>query len=143
MEFTKVNNDGTGVPSESRGFVNSGEILTADTTQLRIEDSGKVFMLDIGGGNINLPTGLVYGVNYEFELNVANTSDWLIISSTNIIQGYVSVNYATIPASNESTITFANGSAIAGDKFRLFCDGTSWILNGVGSAAGAITATAP
>jgi len=118
------------------------ETLTADKT-LTYSDSGKIFLLDATGEVITLPS-LLSGLHFKFRCIAATaTSDWTIVSSTNVIQGYASVNYATVAASNENTISFVATKAIAGDEVELFCDGTSWHVSGHASVAAALTFTAP
>lgn len=134
--------DGTRVPAESGGFLERVEALTADKT-LTVEDSGKTFLLDAIGEVITLPA-LKSGLNYKFRVTAATTTtDWTIVSSTDVIEGYAAVAYATIPAANENTISFVATKAIAGDEVSLVCDGTSWHVSGHASVTVALTFTAP
>jgi len=131
------------VPAESGGGHKHVESLTADIT-LTVEDSGKLFLLDAVGEVITLPTSLVNGCNFKFRMTAtASSTDWTIVAATNVIQGYAAVDYATILGSNENTISLVASTAIAGDWVEVVCDGTSWHANGVGSATGAITFSAP
>ena len=118
------------------------EALTADKT-LTFSDTGKTFLLDAVGEDITLPA-LKDGLSFKFRVTASvTTTPWKIISSTNVIQGYAGVNYATVIGLNENTISFVHTNAIAGDTVEVFCDGTSWHATGQGSASGSITFTAP
>jgi hypothetical protein len=112
---------------------------------LTAQDSGKTFRL-VGattGADITLPA-LEAGLNFRFEVGALfATTAWTITAATAVIEGFVSVNYATIPAANESLITFAFGAETIGDWCHLLCDGTSWNIYGVASLAGGITVTSP
>jgi hypothetical protein len=118
------------------------EALTADKT-LAAGDSGKTFLLDATGEVITLPA-LYSGLHFKFRCTATvATTDWTIVSSTNVIQGYAAVAYATVIGADENTISLVATKAIAGDEVELICDGTSWHASGHGSAAGSITFTAP
>lgn len=143
MKYYKTAADGSLVPVEAEGGLRFVETLTADTT-LTVADSGKLYLLDAIGEEILLPTELVAGVEFEFMLIAATaTSNWTIVSGTDVIEGYAAVNYATILASNENTISFVATKGIAGDTVKVVCDGTSWHATGVASVAATITFTAP
>ena len=143
MKYYITDADGNRIPAEGGGHIQENEILTADTT-LTVEDSGKTFFLDATGEVITLPSTLVAGVNYTFKVIAAvATSDWTIVSATDVIEGYAVVNYATVAASNENTISLVAAAAIVGDEVKVICDGTSWQASGLGSSAGSITFTAP
>lgn len=130
------------VPAEGKGFLEIVEPLTEDRT-LTAEDSGKTFLLDAVGEVITLPA-LASGLKYKFRVTVAiATSDWTIVSSTNVIQGYADVAYATVLASDENTISIVFTKAIAGDEIELLCDGTSWHVSGNLSVAASLVFTAP
>lgn len=134
--------NGNRTPVLEGGFLANIETLTADTT-LTVEDSGKTFLLDAIGEVITLPAVAV-GLHYKFKCIAATaTSNWTIVSATDVIEGYASVNYATIVAANENTISLVAAAAIVGDEVELICDGTSWHVSGHGSAAGSITFTKP
>ncbi len=118
------------------------ETLTADRVIVSA-DNGKTFFLDAVGEAISLPA-LEAGLNFKFRL-IADTitTDWTIVAATDVIEGYADVNYATVIALNENTISFVAAAAIIGDEISLLCDGTSWHVSGKASATGAVTFTAP
>ena len=118
------------------------QVLTADTT-LTASDSGKTFLLDAVGEVITLPA-LYAGLHFKFRC-IADTitTPWTVVSSTDVIEGYAAVNYATVIGANENTISFVHTNAIIGDTMEVFCDGTSWHASGYASATGAVTFTAP
>lgn len=134
--------DGTLVPADSKGLLVRNEDITAVKT-LTEEDSGKVFTLNAAEGvAITLPA-LEKGLEYEFIVGaVFATTDFTIVSSTNVIQGGSIVNSVFVPAANENTISFVATAETLGDKVRLICDGTNWYAEGVGAGAGSITFTA-
>ena len=133
---------GNRVPAEKSGDLIRVESITADTTLTR-EDSGKTYLLDAVGEVITLPA-LADGLSFKFRCIAATTTtDWTIVSSTDVIEGYVAVNYATIVGANENTISLVATKAIIGDTVEVFCDGTSWHASGYASVAAAITFTAP
>lgn len=107
-------------------------------------DSGKTFILSAAAGAaVTLPT-LLSGLHFKFIVGSAfATTNWTLVSSTDVIEGYAAVNYATIPAVNENTISFVATAETIGDSVELVCDGTSWHVSGNGSATGSITFTAP
>ena len=132
--------DGTRVLADGAGFLERVETLTEDKT-LTVEDSGKTFLLDAVGEVISLPA-LASGLNFKFKVIAATTTtDWTIVSSTNVIEGYADVAYATVAAANENTISLVATKAIAGDEVSLICDGTSWHVSGKASVAAALTFT--
>lgn len=135
--------DGTRVPAEGGGQIAISEDITAAKT-LTEEDSGKVFSLKAAEGvAITLPA-LERGLEYEFIVGLAFiTSNWTVVSATNVIQGGANVNSVFVPASNENTISFVATAEALGDKIKLSCDGTNWYADGVGAGAGSITFTAP
>lgn len=119
------------------------ELVTGALT-LTADDSGKEFVLNAAAGAaITLPSP-VSGWKAKFRVGLAfATTDWTIVSSTNIIQGYAAVNYATVAAADENTISFVATAETVGDWIEVVCDGTNYHAFGVGNSAGSITFTAP
>ena len=134
--------DGTLVPADSKGLLVRNEDITAVKT-LTEEDSGKVFTLNAAEGiAITLPA-LEKGLEYEFIVGAAfATTNFTVVSSTNVIQGGSIVNSVFVPAANENTISFVARAEALGDKVKIKCDGTNWYAEGVGAGAGSITFTA-
>ena len=145
MKYYITDVNGNRVPVEGGGFLDITENVVAAKT-LTVEDSGKYFRLvsaGTAGHNITLPA-LTKGLSYKFSLaKLTATTAWTITCPTAVINGYVSVNYATIAADSESLVTFAHAADTIGDWVELKCNGTTWDIYGVGSLAGAITVTAP
>lgn len=132
--FSLPGSDGTGKVVEA---------ITADRT-LTAADSGKEFLLTAAEGKVITLPALMNGWHAKFRTNLAfDTSDWTVVSAANVIEGYASVNYATIPAANENTISFAAAAETIGDWVEVVCDGTSFNVYGVGNTAASITFTAP
>ena len=120
------------------------EVLTAGDT-LTAAESGKVIFLNAtGGGTVTLPS-LKAGTNFKFIIGATEpTTNWIIDSAEgDNIDGILVVNGASVPAVEEDQINFVASTAVAGDYIELECDGSNWFVNGVGSAAGSITATDP
>ena len=111
---------------------------------LNAEDSGKVFILKAAAGaQITLPAvASSTGQNYRFIVGqLFATTAWTIKAASNVIQGGVIVNSTNVPAADENTITFSASADTVGDYVDLVSDGTNWYVNGLGTAAGAITLT--
>ena len=126
-------NDGVGVKTEA---------ISVDTT-LTAADSGKTYILDAVGEVITLPS-VTDGLKYKFVLNATTaTTNWTIVSATNVIQGSALVAGAVVAAANENTISVVAAKGIAGDFVEISSDGTNWYAFGVAVTTGAITFTAP
>jgi len=113
---------------------------------LTIDDSGKLFSLNAAAGaQITLPAvATSAGFNARFVVALAfATTAWTVKAATNKIQGGVIVNSTLVPGADENTITFAHGAETIGDFVEIDCDGTNFYINGVATAAGGITLTAP
>lgn len=114
--------------SERRIF-GSFQSLSADTT-LTGADSGKTFMLDAVGEAITLPSPL-QGANFKFICDTTTaTTDWTIVSATNVIYGSAQVAGAVVAASAENTITLVVAKFLPGDWVSLVSDGTKWYVEG-------------
>ena len=84
------------------------------------------------------------GLYFRFKVGaVFATTDFTVVSSTDVIQGGAIVNSVFVPAANENTISFVATAESVGDYVDLECDGTNWLASGVGALAGSITFTAP
>lgn len=120
------------------------ETISAAKT-LTASDSGKRFTLSAAAGaEIALPAVAIAGFNARFTVGLAfATTNWTIVSATNVIQGSFDVNSTLVPAANENTISFVATAETVGDYFEIYSDGTNFYAYGVAAAAGGITATAP
>lgn len=144
MGFLITQADGDRVPFAEGGLLENVEVVAAAKT-LTTEDSGKVFSLQgaTDGAAITLPA-VSSGLCYKFVVGAAfATTDWTIVSATDVIEGNATVDGAAVPASNENTISFVASAESVGDYVELSSDGTSWFVSGAGVTAGSITFTAP
>ena len=123
--------------------IGNGGIIAAATT-LTAADSGNTYILTAAAGaEIALPA-LKSGLKFKFIVGSAfATTDWTIVSSTDIIQGNVLVAGAHVAGSDENTISFVASAESIGDYVDVVCDGTSYFVSGSGVTAGSITFTAP
>lgn len=122
------------------------ETISAATT-LDASHSGKTLILNAAAGvAISLPavSSALAGFKCKIIVSAAfATTDFTVVSTTNVIQGGAIVNSTFVPASNENTISFVATAESVGDYIEIECDGTNWYVNGVGASAGSITFTAP
>ena len=110
------------------------------------KDSGKVFQLITSGTDgaaITLPA-VAAGLNFTFVVGAAfATTDWTIVSATNVTEGNVIVAGAHVAGVNENTVSFVATAESIGDYVQYISDGTSWFVSGSGVTTGSITFTAP
>lgn len=141
--YYKTDANGNRVPAYEGGNLENVEVV-AEAKTLTVEESGKLCILSAAAGAaIALPSALSTW-KFKFRVGLAfDTTDWTIVSATNVIQGYASVNYATVAAANENTISFVATADTVGDEITVECDGTNIWASGNGSLAGSITFTAP
>ncbi len=136
--------DGDIASSETGGKVTNVEVLAIATT-LTIADSGKEFSLQgaTDGAAITLPAvATSAGFSCEFVVGSAfATTDWTIVSATSIIEGSAVVAGAVVAAINENTISFVASAESVGDRVKISCDGTSYLVSGDGVGSGSITFT--
>lgn len=106
-------------------------------------DSGKEFTLSASAGaQITLPSVAKKGFKAKFTVGSAfATTNWTIVSATNVIQGSADVNSTLVPGANENTISFVASAETIGDYVELYSDGTNFYAYGIGAASGAITFT--
>lgn len=124
---------------------NADNVVIVDTARtLTKADSGKVFILKAAAGvAVTLPTPIA-GFKAKFVVGLAfATTNFTVVAATNVIQGGADVNSTFVPAANENTISFVASAETLGDYVEITSDGTNFYVNGVGTAAGAITFTAP
>jgi hypothetical protein len=133
---------GTTLSGAEFQLVRTETISTART--LTSADSGKKFTLSAAAGvAITLPSVAVDGFNARFTIGSAfATTNFTIVSTTNVIQGSADVNSTLVPASNENTISFVASAETIGDYIEIYSDGTNFYAYGIGQAAGGITFTA-
>lgn len=146
MQWKSQAVDGTGVTFVVPANEGLGVATLTPTaaSALTAEDSGKTIFLDAAAGfEITLPA-LGAGLKFKLVVGLAfATTDFTIVSSTDVIQGGAIVNSVFVPAANENTISFVATAETVGDYVEIECDGTNWYVSGVGAGAGSITFTAP
>ena len=143
MQYYITLADGSTVPFDGSGLLVNTETLTGATT-LTEEDSGKVFILSgLAGAAITLPA-VFNGMKYRFIIGAGfATTDWTVVSTTDVIYGSANVNSVTVLGATENTISFVATAETIGDWVEITSDGVNIYANGVGAAAGGITFTAP
>ena len=123
--------------------------LTA-TTSLTPADSGKVFFLNSSTEfTVTLPSvaDAGAGFNVKFIVKAAPDGDAYVVTEktsadTNVIitNGINELTDSVGPSNTgHTTVTFADGVAIAGDWVDLLCDGSNWYATGQTKADGGIT----
>jgi len=119
------------------------ETISTATT-LTASDSGKLFTLSAAAGvAITLPAVTVDGFYARFTVGAAfATTNFTIVSTTNVIQGSADVNSTLVPGANENTISFVATAETVGDYIDIYSDGTNFYAYGIAAAAGGITFTA-
>ena len=99
---------------------------------------------DADSGDITLPAVSLDGFKCKVKCNFAITASSAVISAEgDNISGVLVVNGATVLSEVEDQINFILNLAEIGDYINIISDGTSWIVDGIGGAAGSITATDP
>lgn len=139
-----------GAFAEIAGMAYDGKVrpvtVIAEATTLTIDDSGKLFSLQAAAGaQITLPAvSTSAGFKAKFVIGLAfATTNWTIKAATNKIQGGAIVNSTFVPAADENTVSFVATAETLGDYVNIECDGTNWYVDGVATAAGGVTFTAP
>ena len=126
--------------------------LTAAST-LTAADSDKIFMLNAATEfTTELPTiaeagtgwrckfvvkAAPSGASYVVTENISHDTDKIITNGINELE--VDTSDDGPYNAGHTTITFADGVAVAGDWIELFCDGTNWYTTGQTNADGGIT----
>lgn len=124
-----------------RQLCNTDVIAAART--LTAADSGSKFALTAAAGAAVTLPAVSAGLNYSFAVGSAfATTDWTIVSTTNVIQGNALVAGAHVAGADENTISFVASAESVGDWVYLWSDGTNWYASGSGVTTGSITFTA-
>jgi len=109
--------------------INKLKEVSADIT-LTAADAGKVILLDAIGEAITLPSP-AEGLSFKFLCTVTTvTSNWTIVSSTDVIYGSAQVAGAVIAASAENTVNLVVAKFLPGDWVSVESDGTNWYVEG-------------
>lgn len=126
---------------QNAGVVSS---VTAGVTLTSADNGKTVFLADAASGNVTLPAVTITGFSVKVICAFAITTSSAVISAEgDNITGTLVVNGATVLAEVEDQINFILNLAEVGDYINIVSDGTQWIVNGIGGAAGSITATDP
>ncbi len=137
---TLSNGESYAIPVDGVGV---GVQTIAAATTLTANDSGKLLVLSAAAGAAVTLPALSSGLKFKFVVGAAfATTDWTIVSSTNVIQGNVIVAGAHVAGSDENTVSFVATAESIGDYVDLVCDGTNWYVSGSGVTTGSITLTA-
>lgn len=146
-DFKVVDDSGTTEVYAGSALVGSSNAYTSVTAGVTLDaaDSGKtIFLADAASGNVTLPAVTTTGFKVRIQCAFAITTSSAVISAEgDNITGTLVVNGATVLAEVEDQINFILNLAEVGDYVDLVSDGTQWIVNGIGGAAGSITATDP
>jgi hypothetical protein len=120
------------------------DTLSADTTLVETQ-SGTTFWLDNSTGETVTLPALKNGLYFKFVVaDSFATDNWIIDSAEgDNINGTIVVNGANIAADGEDQINFVASAESEGDYIELECNGTYWLVSGMGQLAGSITATDP
>jgi hypothetical protein len=137
--------DELGNPKETE-FPKNVETVSA-AKSLTADDNGKIFSLDAAAGaEVSLPAVAAIESGWAAKFYIGSdfaTTDWTVVSATNVIQGHALVAGAHVAASDENTISFVASAESIGDFVEVYFDGTNFIAFGSGVTSGAITFTAP
>ena len=136
MEYYITLDDGTRVLSDGAGFVDNVEVITADKT-LRVEDSGKTFMLATDALVVTLPS-TIKGFEYTFMNSGADGNNIVTVSpaAADGISGTVTLAATVVSLSGVVNKDLINTKAtsISGDTSTILGTGvegvTAWLLKG-------------
>lgn len=138
-------------------FYSSDDVRTLDgvvtlsaATTLTAANSGTTYILDAAAGKtITLPA-LKDGLKFKFIVGAAFATDnWIIDSAEgdniNGIIADMGATVAGVPAAAEDQINFVASAETIGDWVELVCDfdNSQWLVTGMCTANGGITATDP
>jgi hypothetical protein len=139
---TEVTATATEINMASDISVNTELVSSAKT--ISASESGKTFFLNSATGFACTLPSPALGLRYRFIVSIAPSgSNHTIVTnaSANIIKGHVicSADAAgDTETSGGDTITFASGSAVAGDCVEVISDGTSWFVRGTCAVAAGV-----
>ena len=133
-----------GFQTGAAGIAATTESVTAGRTLVVADNGMTIFLGDASSGDITLPAVTLTGFSVKVICNFAITASSAVISAEgDNISGVLVVNGATVLAEAEDQINFILNLAEIGDYINIVSDGTNWIVDGIGGAAGSITATDP
>lgn len=121
------------------------EIATS-TRLLTADDNGSIIFLDAATEFVTTLPALMRGLRFTFIVKAAPVgTPYTIVTagSANIIVGMQNsvAGDAGDTGTTDDTISFVAGSALAGDRVDVVCDGTNWFAYGTSKVAAGITFT--
>ncbi len=141
--YTTVGADGSVKERLRSSRINT---ISSATSLTKANDGDIIELSAAAGAAINLPAVADIDEGWKVKVYVGAafaTTNWTIVSATDVIQGHALVDGAHIAASDENTISFVASAENVGDFVEVFFDGTNFITFGSGVASGSITFTAP
>ena len=137
------------VTRDPLGLFNRVDTIAADTT-LVAQQSGTCFVLDNATGEVITLPAIAEGLCFRFVVGaVFATDNWVIDSAEgDNINGIIADMGSTpagIPAAAEDQINFIATAETIGDYVDFVCDygNSQWLVSGMCTANGGITATDP
>jgi len=134
--FYKTLQDGTRVLADSAGIVDDVIVITEDTT-LRVEDSGRTFMVATDALTITLPSTVI-GVEYTFMNSGADGNNIITVSpaAADGISGTVTLAATVVVLAGvvDKDLINTKATSITGDTATIVGTGTAgtsaWLLKG-------------
>lgn len=124
------------------GIASGTELVTAGRTLVEADHGITLVLADASAGAITLPDVALTGFKCRVLCGFAITASTAVTAATvSTITGTLVVNGATVLAETEDAINFILNLAEVGDYVDFVSNGSAWIVNGIGGAAGSITAT--
>ena len=118
------------------------DVIAAVTTLTAATSGTSYDLTAAAGAAVTLPA-LEAGLNFRFVVGSAfATTNWTVVSTTNVINGNALVAGAHVAGASENTISFVASAESVGDWVDLYCNGTLWFAKGSGVTTGSITFTA-
>ena len=129
----------SGLTTLTGGVVVDESAAIAGTTVLTSATSGALFAVtqpNAAPYAITLPaTATSAGVWYTFVLAVADADDANITSDGANMLGALVEGGAAVTAVDHTSVGFGGTGGVVGDHVTVRCDGTRWLVSGIGSNA--------
>ena len=125
--YYKILSDGTKVLRDGFGIIDDVIVIIADTT-LRVEDSGKTFLVATDALEITLPD-TIKGLDYKFVNGGADGNNIITISpaAADGISGTITLAATVVSLSGvvDKDLINTKASSISGDTCRILGTGTA------------------
>lgn len=137
---------GAATLSSTLAYYQLTEVVTA-TNAIAAAETGSVFFLASATEFVSTLPAPAAGLHFTFVVTAAPSgASYTVVTngSANIIKGTVhesSGGDADSETSGGDTVSFVDGTAVAGDMAIFWCDGTNWFVKALCDAAGAVTIT--